>query len=149
MRLVMGWRCWWGTKKEEKKHKYGQQQGGRKALPTPPPSTCSPRALYPLRWFRTPRGIAPKAAAAAPLAVRAEQASPSKNVFVCFLFGEQQLQHLRQGWPHRNAAGRPWTARDRANFICHPGLLLTPLGGLIILKAKVKVIHAYFFFFFS
>lgn len=35
--------------------------------------------------------------------------------------------------------------RDRANFICHPRLLLKPPRGLVSLEVKVKVIHADFF----
>lgn len=52
--------------------------------------------------------------------------------------GEDSLAEMRP-------AGLPPVPQDRANFICHPRLLLKPLGGLIILKVKVKVIHAYFF----
>lgn len=47
--------------------------------------------------------------------------------------------------PLQNTAGHPPVPPERANFICHPRLLLKPLRGLRILKVKVKVNHAYFF----
>lgn len=119
--------------------------GAGDAPPVPMPAlvpTWAPRLRLPSERLMLCTGASPfpgTVLAVVPLAYRTDPALPHKCVFVC-LQPREQARDLRG-----EAAALPPASRHRANSISHPRLLLKPLGGLIIFKVKVKVIHAYFF----